>query len=85
VHDHLDVRVGDQLGHRLQRRARDRVHEVHAAGGGDLGEARDRGVGPLPEELQVDRRPALRARLLHDGGDAGGVADRFQTWHVQLP
>ena len=74
MHDDLDAGIGHELGDRAERRPVDRVDQVDPARRGHLGQARDRRVGALPEELEVDGRPPLGAGLLHDGIDAGGVA-----------
>ena len=85
VHHRLDVRVGDQAGDRPEGGALDRVDQVDALRRGDLGQARDGGVGPLPQELEVDGGAALGAGLGHHRLHPGGVADRRELGQPRYP
>ncbi len=85
VHHDLDLRIGDELGDRPQRGALDGVDQVHAHGRRELREAGHRGVGPLPEELQVDRDASLLAGLAHHLVHPGGVGDGLRARHARYP
>ena len=75
MHDDVDVWVADQRGDRGQRGALDRVDQMHPAVDRDLRQAGHRRVGPLPEELEIERDAPVLVGCGNDGGDATGVSD----------
>jgi hypothetical protein len=53
---------------------------------GNLGQARERSVGALPEKLEVEGGPPLGPREVDDLRDPGGVADEVcRLRHRPLP